>query len=160
MKGRPPRKKPVPAFVEKALNPYVAEAERFAKEWRAEAKVLFGAELGLALDDVRTLDRICRAHRPGFDDGMILRAGFYFGEILRKNYAGKYLWDSRRDALSIRIGPIVAYPIEKMRKVVAGEEKGTLEEYLMVLAKKLADVRGHGKDQGVLPLPDEPRDEG
>jgi hypothetical protein len=154
---RPPRKKALPGFVAKALNPYVEEAEKLAKEWRAEAKILFGAELGVSLDDVRALDKVCRFNREAMDDGMVLRAGFYLGEILRRNYQGsKYLWDARRDALSLRIGPVTVYPIEKIRKVVAEKDVGTLEEYLMVLAKKIADSRGHGKDQGTKPEAEAP----
>src|SRR5438552_4127342 len=116
MKGKPPRKKALPAFVEKALNPYVDEAQKLAKEWRAESKVLFEADLTGSLDDVRVLDKLCRFNRQAFDDGMVLRAGFYLGEVLRRAYHGKYLWDVRRDALSLKIGEVTIFPIEKMRK--------------------------------------------
>lgn len=156
MERKPARRKPLPKFVEKALNPYVEEATTFSKEWRAEAKVLFGAELDGSLDDLRALDKVCRFNRQAFDDGMILRAGFHLGEVLRRHYRGKYQWDARKDALSLQIGSVLAYPIEKIRRIVVERDATTLEEYLMVLAKKLADARGHGKDQGVLPAPDEP----
>ncbi len=151
MKGKPTRRSDLPDFVKKALNPYVAEAERFAKEFRAELKQKFQADIGTTIDDLRALDHVCRFNRAAFDDGMVLRAGFFFGEVLRHHYRARYLWDTRKNALSLRIGEVCAFPIEKMRKVIVEKDAGTLEEYLMVLAKVVADARGHGKGQGVKP---------
>src|SRR5438034_11115831 len=116
--GEAPKRRALPKYVEKALNPYVEEAQAFAKEWRAESKVLFDAELGGSLDDLRALDKVCRYNRQAFDDGMVLRAGFYLGEVLRLHYKGKYLWDMRKNALSLQIGGVTVYPIEKVRKIV------------------------------------------
>jgi hypothetical protein len=150
---KPLRKSELPAFVKKALNPYAEEAATLAKEFKAEANILFQANLGGTLDDLRALDRVCRFNRQAFDDGMILRAGFYLGEVLRRHYDGKYQWDVRRNALSLRIGEVSLFPIEKVRKIVAEKDAGTLEEYLMVLAKKIADSRGHGKSKEPPPAP-------
>ncbi len=148
MRGKPLRRRgPLPDFVKKALNPYVEEAQQFAKEFLAEANILFDARLGGTLDDLRALDRVCRFNRDAFDDGMVLRAGFYLGEVLRRHYKGTYQWDPRRNALSLRIGEVALFPIEKVRKIVVDRDAGTLEEYLMVLAKKIADARGHGKSE-------------
>lgn len=133
------------------MNPYVEEAEAFTKLFKKEAKERFFADLGTSIDDLRALDKVCRFNRAEFDDGMTLRAGFYFGEVLRRHYKGKYQWDVRKNALSLRIGEVCAFPVEKLRKIIVEKDPGTLEEYLMVLAKKIADSRGHGKDQGVKP---------
>lgn len=133
--------KRLPAFAKKALNPYVDEATALAAEFLKEAKARFDAELSYDLDAVRALDKVCRYNRAAFDDGLILKAGFFLGEVLRRAYRGKYQWDARVKALSLRVGELVAFPVEKVRKVVVERDEGTFEEYLMVFAKKLADHR-------------------
>jgi hypothetical protein len=138
---KPPKKKPMPKNLRKALEPYVDEAEAMSATFLDEAKEQFQAELDYDIDSIRSLDKICRYNKLRFDDGMILRAGFFFGEILRRTYHGKYQWDTRVNALSLELGEIRIFPIEKIRKIVVDREPGTLEEYLMVLAKRLADLR-------------------
>src|SRR4051794_28819205 len=122
MKRPLPRKGQLPSFVQKAMNPYVDEAVTFSKQFRKEASDRFFADLGDTIDDLRALDKVCRFNRAEFDDGMVLRAGFFFGEILRRHYKGKYQWDTRRNALSLKIGEVTAFPIEKMRKVVVEKD--------------------------------------
>ena len=137
-----PKKKPaLPKNIRKALEPYVEEAETMSAAFLEEAAERFHAELEFDIESVRPLDKICRYNKLLFEDGMILRAGFFFGEILRRSYDGKYQWDTRVNALSLEIGEIRIFPIEKIRKIVVDREAGTLEEYLMVLAKRLADLR-------------------
>ena len=129
-------------------EPYVEEASKLALEFveKAPAKVDEACdELDFSLDSIRVLDRACRFQRQGFDDGYILCAGFYFGEMLRRTYHGKYRWDEKTNALALDLEGLSVFPIEKIRKVVSGQDNGNLQEFLLILAKRIADRRGYGK---------------
>jgi hypothetical protein len=128
-------------------DPYVEEAETLSAEFVAAAGERFQEpekELDYTIDSIRILDRICRFGREQFDDGLILRAGFYFGEMLRRAYRGKYRWDEGRALLALEIEGMSVFPVEKVRRVVRAQDPGSLQDFLMILAKKIAERRGHG----------------
>ncbi|MHC4392604.1 MAG: hypothetical protein ACYS22_15000 [Planctomycetota bacterium] len=133
--------------IQRSLNPYVAEAAQWATQFQSEALDRFGAELDYDLDHIPRLDNLFRNAGEEFDDGMVLRAGFFFGEILRRTYAGRYQWYPLKEALSLEIDGLRTFPIEKVRAILSGRAKedsgqvGTLEGYVMVLARRLSDLR-------------------
>lgn len=145
------KKKQLPGFLRKSLHPYEEEARQFAEEFAREAGSRFDArDLRYDLDSVRSLDKVCRFNRKEFDDGLILKAGFFFGELLRRVYGGRYRWDARLDALSLRLDEakaseggdaLVVFPLLKVRNVIAAKDPQTLEEYVMILAKRLTVER-------------------
>jgi hypothetical protein len=146
----PPRKKkqPLPGrsvsrSVKRALEPYVEEAEQLSAEFiEIAAEELDEKELEYSIDSIRGLDRACRFVREKFDDGLILKAGFYFGEMLRRHFKGsRYQWDPRLNALALEVEGLLVYPIEKVRKVVQGKEQGSLQDFLMILAKRVSERR-------------------
>ncbi len=126
-------------------EPYVEEAQTLGQEFVAiAAERLDEHELDFTIDSIRALDRACRFCREKFDDGLILRAGFYFGEMLRRAFKGKFEWDEKSDALGVRFEKLVVFPIEKVRKVVAGKEPNSLQDFMLILARRIADQRGVG----------------
>lgn len=147
----PRRRSRVGRGVKKALNPYVDEAEALSEAFVREVKARFGVELGFDLDDVRRLDALSRMASAELDDELILKGGFYFGEVLRRAYRGRYQWYTPKDALSLEIGELKTFPIEKFRVVVEEARRGplaperTFEGYLMVLAKRMADRQREGR---------------
>jgi hypothetical protein len=142
VKKKPIPRKTVQRNVKRALEPYVEEAETFAQEFIEEAaSALDEKELDLTIDSIRGLDRACRFVKEKFDDALILKAGFYFGEMLRLHFKAKYEWDPRHNFLALNVEGLLVYPIEKVRKVVRGEDKGSLQEFLMILAKRVSEKR-------------------
>jgi len=140
-------KAPAPKAAPPPEDPYAEEADALAAEfveqapWKVDEAV---DELDLSIDSIRVLDRACRFQRKAFDDRYILCAGFYFAEMLRRAYKGRYRWDERSQALALDVEGLSILPIEKIRKVVAGQDNASLQEFLLILAKKIADRRGYG----------------
>jgi hypothetical protein len=143
---RPPRKRRARKGAEaRDADPYVLEAEQFAEEFVALATERFDEhELDLTIDSIRGLDRICRFSREAFDDGLVLKAGFYFGEMLRRAFAGKYRWLAARGALAVDIEGLTVLPIEVVRRLVSGKATTTLQEFLLILAKRISEQRARG----------------
>lgn len=140
-------------------DPYAEEAAALADEfieW-APAKVDEAvADLDFSIDSIRVLDRACRFQRKGFDDRYVLCAGFYFGEMLRRTYKGRYRWDEKAGALALDLEGLSIFPIEKIRKVVSGQDNASLQEFLLILARRIADRRGYGKSAAPAQAPPEP----
>lgn len=147
MTRRKPKPKPM-----LELGEYEKEARRLGEEFLAYAPERFDEhELDFTINSVRHLDRACRFSREKFDEGVILRAGFYFAEILRRNFKGTYDWEDKLNTLALKIEGLTVYPLEKVRKVVEARDAGTLPEFVLVLAKRIADQRGYGKAETPAP---------
>lgn len=151
-KGAPPGAKPLPPGakpagalpkkLQKALQPYVEEAESLSAAFIEQAEEKWATRLDRSIDSIRHLDRVVRFAEPPLEEGQVLQAGFLFGEILRRAYQGRYQWDARVNALSLQFeGALMLHPIESVRKIVADRRAPRLEDYLLVLARKISERR-------------------
>ncbi|HVY61144.1 MAG TPA: hypothetical protein VHF22_05790, partial [Planctomycetota bacterium] len=50
-------------------------------------------------------------------------------------------WDPRLNFLALEVEGLLVYPIEKLRKVVRGLDQGSLQDFLMILAKRVSERR-------------------
>ncbi|GIW71531.1 MAG: hypothetical protein KatS3mg102_1073 [Planctomycetota bacterium] len=130
--------------VSRTASAYDEDARRLAAEFVAEVRRRYGAVLGFELDAVRVLDRVLGFVRADGARELVLPAGFFFAELLRRCYGGRYAWDARRRALALQIGPLALYPLEKVSRLgercPAGPAQ-TLEGFVLVLARRLAGHR-------------------
>ncbi|RME72734.1 MAG: hypothetical protein D6776_08195 [Planctomycetota bacterium] len=118
---------------------YRADAERLAREFVDTVAQRWGARLGDDLDAVRVLDRVLEYVRDENAEELLLPAGFYFGELLRRAYGGHYAWSPLRKALGLRFRGLVLYPLETVRRRVEQPGARPLEHVLLVLAKQLSE---------------------
>ncbi len=124
-----------------ASDAYAEDAARLAEQLRREAKARWGTVLGSDLDAVRTLDRVLRFVRDEGVKTLVLPAGFFFGELLRRHYGGRYAWSPVRKALGLELDGLIVYPLETVRRIVADPQARPLEHVLMILAKRLSEQR-------------------
>jgi hypothetical protein len=125
----------------KSPNPYLDDAKTLSAQFVADVRERWGAKLGRDLDAVRVLDRVLGFIRQEGAGELVLPAGFYFGELLRRAYDGEYAWSPIRKALGLKLSTLVVYPIETVRRVLEEPGARPLEEVLMVLAKRLSEAR-------------------
>lgn len=123
-------------------DPWRRKAARIAAEFIDHYSAETGRSLDFALDRVRDLDHYLEQHFESdpLPEEVVRMAGYYFAELCRRAFGGKYAWDEKRGALAIRHGGLSLFPIEKVSRVVREKTPGALEAFAFVYARKRTET--------------------
>ena len=123
-------------------DPWRRKAARLAEEFIAHYAEETGESLDLSLDRIRDLDRYLERHFEGepLPQEIVSRAGYYFAEIWRRAFGGKYIWDESKGVLAIRHKGVSVFPVEKVSRTVRSKTPGALEAFAFVYARKLTET--------------------
>ena len=140
--GVPKRRRRRPrSGTRRTSDPWRKRAARRAARFVDHYEKQTGRRLDMSLDRVRDLDRYLEKHFESdpLPEELIESAGFFFAEVWRRNFGGRYVWDKERESLAIRDRGVSVYPIEKVSRTVQKKTQGALEAFAFIYARKRAD---------------------
>ncbi|MBI4575754.1 MAG: hypothetical protein HY722_05770 [Planctomycetes bacterium] len=116
------------------------EAVRAATEFILTCNKRRGGAMGFTVDNVRHLDRLLSEHFyfSALTGEELYRMGCYLGELIRRNFGGSWTLHPVQGKVAVKVGPVYAFPLDKVLRVLEDRAPEKLEAYVFILAKKRA----------------------